>query len=313
MRNLQYQCIAIVYLVILSMLLLSKVLIAAPDEASGYTVTLSLSSLKKMDRRKQKTKKSPAYLDAVGKINVLLTKDAELLRCSGTLIAAMPGEASRVIKSAGHCFGSTKTLKKYPIHKITWQVNTQSGESIELPLTLEYLSLEQDSALLSLEAKIPFMTIKPALVIKPNQGDKAFEQVKFLISVNPEYKLISAGFSADTHKGKNGDILTFDDVLNVKHINDESAKEYDFSIRTVSYTGASGGACLLHSDLTKSGINNPHRQVIYLGTTLTIRGDNGLYRNRLDGIMGSPLTFYNSFNEIDFEQVNNLNRHSVTD
>ncbi|MCH1931189.1 hypothetical protein L9G16_13455 [Shewanella sp. A25] len=311
MRIAQYQWIAIVYLVILSMLLLSRVLIAAPDKAGGYTVTLSLSSLKKMDRRKQKTKKSPAYLDAVGKITVLLAKDTEMLRCSGTLIAAIPGEASRVIKSAGHCFGSTKTLKKYAIHKIIWQVNTQSGESIELPLSLAYLSLEQDHALLTLDAKIPFDTIKPALVTKPNQGVNALEQVKYLININPEYKLISAGYSADSYKGNNGETLTFDDGLTLANINDESAIEYDFSIRTVSYTGASGGACLLRSDLAMAGVNNPQQQLIYLGTTLTIRGDNGLYRNRLDGIMGSPLTFYNSFNKIDLEQVNGLNRDVV--
>ncbi|MCE9678730.1 hypothetical protein LZP69_05915 [Shewanella sp. AS1] len=275
---------------------------------SSNQTSLTLSDIKDLDRRKPKTKKSPAYLDSVGKITVYLTNNNEVLHCSGTLISAMPGQASRVVKSAGHCFGSTVTGKRYQIRKIKWEVTTKPGVRILKHLTLEYLVLEEDLALLSFKEKIPFRIVKPAILVNLNRPGSGRDQVIYMINANSNNTVIAAGFSTYIDRMDDKHILAYDNRITSSSFTDETINGHDFSIRTVSFSGSSGGACLLRGDLSEAGIDNPRSQLVYLGTLLSIRPDHGLYKNRFLGIIGSPLTFFKSFNVIDFERVNTLNR-----
>lgn len=272
---------------------------------NGVTYYTNFSGLQKADRRKKKTKSSPAYLDAVGRIKTVRT-NGQVSYCSGTLISAIPGQSSRVIKSAGHCFGNTETESKYDIKSITWKTTTKSGLKIVKDLNIEELNLERDSAVLSFNGKIPFSTIKPALI----ETELSMHPSEF-IRYDNQTTVISAGYSSDNLKGDNGKTLTYDDQIRAQEfINLNSYDRRKFGIQTVSFSGASGGALLVDVDLSYEDIDNPYKQVYYVGTTITLGYDTKYYKESSSDVStGSESTNYDSYLAVDGVRfLNTLNK-----
>ncbi|POB15143.1 hypothetical protein [Halobacteriovorax sp. DA5] len=269
-------------------------------------INTDLSKIKKIDRRKQKNKNSPKILDAVGRIDIRFS-NGDRASCSGTLIAAKPGQSSRTISSAGHCFGNTKTKSKYDIKYITWITTTKSGKKIAADLTLEDLNLDHDNALLSMKYKIPFSTITPALY----ENEVAFDPSD-MIFYNEKSKIIAAGYSTDDYLGKNGEVLTYDDQITYNHLNRSLSDEFNhissITFETVSFSGASGGALLIDTDLSEEDIENPYKQTYYIGTLIQV-GGNGAeiygYKNR--STVGSDMTISRSYQMLNPEIINHLN------
>lgn len=273
-------------------------------EKDGFTVHTDLTELKKIDHRKVKTQSSPAVLDAVGRIIVSHTDDKTENTCSGTLIATTPGQPSRVINSAGHCFGETKTGALYDLESIKWITTTKSGKSVEKLLKLEAYNLKQDAAILSFEEKIPFSEIRPVLIeneVTMSPSDMVF--------YNKQSVIISAGYSSDDYKGEDGSVLTYDDEINYKDFSDELGTYGNyFSMNTVVFSGASGGALLIFTDLSEEDIENPYSQFYLVGTILSISGKgNEVFGLSDTSIVGSSQTIYRSYTTTDAQIVDKLN------
>lgn len=274
-------------------------------ERDGMTIYTDLTDLQKVDRRKVKNSSSPEVLDAVGKIIVTYTDGTSKSTCTGTLVSTTPGQSSRIINSAGHCFGNTKTLVKSNIKDITWITTTKAGKRIEKKLTIEDLDLEKDEALLSFEGKIPFSVIKPALV-----ENEITMSASDMIFYNKDAKIISAGYSSDNYKGKNGDVLTYDDEIKYKNFKADSLGDgANFSFETVVFSGASGGAILIQTDLSEEDIANPHNQYYLIGTILAV-SEKGtkLYGTKDKATVGSANTVSRSYVTIDTRLMDNLNK-----
>jgi hypothetical protein len=272
-------------------------------EEKGITYSTDISQLQKIDRRKQKDESSPAYLDSVGRIKIT-HRNGQFSYCSGTLISTKPGQASRVIKTAAHCFGDTETLKQKDIKNITWEVTTKSGQTIIKNLKMETLELEKDSAVLSIGEKIPFTTIMPALV-----ETEVYMRPKEFFMYNENEKIISAGHSADAYKGNNGKTLTYDDEISWKDFKDIfSNNSNHFAVDTVAFSGGSGGALLIDVDLSEEEIKNPHKQLYFIGTTLSLHESVKYYKiSSKSKAAGASRTTFDSYREIDNKLIDQLN------
>ncbi|MCL2920229.1 hypothetical protein [Shewanella litorisediminis] len=272
-------------------------------EENGLTYSSDLTELKKVDRRKKKSKSSPAYLDAVGHI-IVYHNDGQKNTCSGTLISTIPGQSSRTIQSAGHCFGDTETNKKSDIKKITWNVTTKSGQKISKTLRIEYLNLRADDAILSFEGKIPFSTIQPALV-----DAEVVLEVGDMLLYNNDANIVVAGHSANDYKGDRGLTLTYDDSIQLRNYHYRPDLFLIDSLETVVFSGASGGAVLVNTDLSEEGVQNPYGQMLYAGTILSLAGHHVLYReSNVSSTTGGKYMNFRSYEMIDIELVNRLNQ-----
>lgn len=273
-------------------------------EEDGMYYTTDLTELHKVDRRKKKTKSSPAYLDAVGRIIVYHT-DGTTNNCSGTLISSKPGQSSRVIQTAGHCFGDTTKLQKFDVKRIAWETTTKTGQRISKDLTIESLNLDADDAVLSFTEKIPFSTIKPALV----ESEMVLE-VSDMIFYNEKPKLVIAGYSADSYKGDEGKTLTYDDELTPRDYHYVPGLHLIDAMHSVIYSGGSGGAVLLDTDLSEEDIQNPYEQMFYIGTILSLDGTGvTLYRTSKDRkTTGGYRVMFRSYEIIDLDLLAKLNR-----
>lgn len=273
-------------------------------EKEGFTIYTDLTELKKIDRRKVKTESSPAVLDAVGRIIVSHADEKNENTCSGSLIATTPGQSSRVINSAGHCFGETKTGALIDIKSIKWLTTTKSGKRVEKLLKLEAYNLKQDAAILSFDEKIPFSEIKPILI-----ENEVTMSPSDIIFYNKQSVIISAGYSSDDYKGQDGAVLTYDDGISNKDFTDGLGTYGDyFSMNTVVFSGASGGALLMLTDLSEEDIVNPYNQFYLVGTTLSISGKgNKAFGFSDKSTIGSSHTIYRSYTTTDAQIVDKLN------
>ncbi len=269
----------------------------------GVTFYTDLTELQKKDRRKQKSRSTSADLDSVGRIKVTY-RDGKISHCSGTLISTVPGQSSRVIKSAAHCFGNTITEEKHDIKSITWEVTTKSGQRIVKELNIEILELDRDNAVLSFNGKIPFKTIKPALV-------------EVEIGMNPDElfdfeptRIISAGYSADNYKGNGGKTMTYDDEITWRSYRGHPSDSHrQFIMDTVAFSGGSGGALLVEANLEEEGIENPYKQLYYAGTTLSLDESSKYYKlSSSDNAAGASRIRFDTYQGIDDKVVAQLNR-----
>lgn len=261
------------------------------------------TELIKVDKRKRKSKSSPDYLDSVGRIEISF-KDKRLGKCSGTLIATTPGQSSRVIQTAAHCFGNTKTETKYDIEKIIWSVTTKSGLDISKELTIESIDFKNDLATTSFINKIPFSTIKPALV----ETEYVFSPAELLTAYGQNGITVSAGYSADEHKGDKGKTLTYEEI-SYRRIWSTIGQDYNnvYKLNTVVYSGASGGAVLFYADLSYEEIENPYTQMFYMGTIISLDGSDKLYRKESSVTTGGNIVNFQGYGRVDEELVNRLN------
>lgn len=269
----------------------------------GITYYTDLSELQKVDRRKQKEKSSPSYLDAVGRITMKFTS-GKVSYCSGTLISTSPGQASRVIKSAAHCFGNTVKREKYDLKNITWETTTKSGQKIVKELNMEILEFDRDSAVLSFTGKVPFSTIKPALI----ETEVSMSPREF-IRYDDGMKIISAGYSSDDYKGNSGKTLTYDDEITWKDfVSTDDQNQQQFAINTVAFSGGSGGALLVDVDLSEEEIENPHKQLYYVGTTLSLHDSVKYYKiSSNEKAAGASRITFDTYQGIDDKVVSQLN------
>lgn len=275
-------------------------------QKDGKTYYVDVAELRMHDRRKKKTSSSPAYLDAVGRIRIVKT-NGEVSHCSGTLVSTTPGQSSRVIKTAAHCFANITTKKAYDLKSITWTTTTRNGNKIVKNLEINEMNIDRDSAITSFEDKISFYTIKPALIeaeiyINPDE----------LLSYDEQSTIIAAGYSSDSYRGDNGETLTYDDQIKFKDfVNVDNYDRRWFGMKTVSYSGASGGALLLDVDLSYEELEkgNPYKQLYYVGTAVTLGFDTKFYKASADSnVAGAARTNYDSYQGIDDDLVDELNK-----
>lgn len=274
-------------------------------QRDGLSISTKYSQLMEADRRKRKTANSPVVLDAVGQI-IVLRADKRRNKCSGSLIATVPGASSRVIQSAGHCFGNTNNGEKFDIDRIIWRSALMTGQTIEKELTLKQLDLKGDSALLTFKDKIPFRVIKPLLV----ESEITLDPMDMLF-YNEDAKIIAAGFSSDFYKGADGNVLTYDEDIHLKDIRGNSVHydRFNFLMNTVAFNGASGGALMIYTDLTDEDIENPYQQWFYIGTLIQIDGSGSKFYGRPDrSQIGSKITVMRGYDTIDHALVQQLNQ-----
>lgn len=81
-------------------------------------------------------------------------------------------------------------------------------------------------------------------------------------------------------------------------------------MNSVVYSGGSGGAVLLDTDLSVEDIQNPHEQMFYVGTILSLDGTGStLYRPSKDQKRtGGYRVMFRSYEIIDLDLVAKLNR-----
>jgi len=260
------------------------------DDSEAIEFQTDLTKLLESDKRKEKNSSSPDYLDAVGKI-VMVMSGGYKTQCSGSLISTKHSESSRVIASAAHCFGNTKTKQKYNLTSIKWVVKLKSGKTIEEKLTLRDYNYDEDVAILTLDSKIPFTTIKPLLIETEVQ-----ETSKNLISYGD--KTIVAGYSLNPGIGSFGEKLTYDDTLSYSELSrlEDPKNSYNPILRTVTYGGASGGALIVDIDLSEDDVENPYHQKFLAGTLIGGAGDDVHYINQ--GHKGSTQSIFSTYYNI---------------
>lgn len=270
------------------------------DDSETIVFQTDLTKLLESDNRKEKNSSSPDYLDAVGKI-VMVMNGGYKAQCSGSLISTKHSESSRVIASAAHCFGNTKTKQKYNLTSINWVVKLKSGETITETLTLKDYNYDEDIAILTLDSKIPFSKIKPLLIETEIQ-----ETAKNLVSYGD--KVIVAGYSSNPGKGNLGEKLTYDDSISYKKLSryNDSNNSYNPILRTVTYGGASGGALIVDIDLSEDEVENPFKQKYLAGVLIGGIGAEEQYINQ--GYKGSTQSNYSTYYNIINMKVEKYNK-----
>lgn len=245
------------------------------EEAEAYTT--DFNEFKKFDKRKVKTASSPSYLDAVGRLTIK-TKKGHVSHCSASLVSGTPGASSNKLGSAAHCINEYANIKekidkpkKKDIAIITW-ATTVRGQTITKNVKILDFDFKTDLMLLEIDSIIPFSKIKPLLL----ETEMEFSPKELILTQYPT-QIISAGFNADSYRGEGGKVLTYDDSIDVKRVEVEDLTRGDSIVpKTVTYSGASGGALIAKMDLTEEDVSNPYNQMYLLGT---LYGFSGIYNS----------------------------------
>ena len=223
------------------------------------------------NKRVEKNAASPAFLDAVGQL-IIETTRGNKSSCTGFLVSTEPGAASDLLGSAAHCidkYAHSKDLQrkseKIEISNIVWQT-TVKGRTLTREARVVAYDFDTDQMLLRLDQVIPFSQIKPLLI----EAEGLFSPDDLILYAT---KLISAGFNADSYKGKYGKVLTYDDKIDINQaILQDTTTGTDIIPLTVTFSGASGGPLIAEMDLTDEDITNPFKQMYVIGTLYGFSG-----------------------------------------
>ncbi len=267
----------------------------------GIAVSDDLTKLRKSDDRKVKSKSSPAYLDAVGRIEIKF-QDGTFGICTGSLISEVPGNSSKVIQTASHCFRDSKSNDLKAIKSIQWKTTTRSGKKIIKDLELQVSDFDDDISLLTMSSKIDFAEIQPLLV-----ESELFAHVSELLSYTK--KVVSAGYSSDYEKGNGGAVLTYDDAISRFEINSTSFRD-GVLVHTVTFQGASGGPLIAEIDLAEEEIENPYGQMYILGS---LRGGDKsdlhyISKGKSSSSLGNDESTYQSYQSVGRMKPERYNR-----
>lgn len=259
---------------------------------SDFKFETDVRKISARDRRKARSASSPKYLNAVGKLSVVLTINGKnfLSICSANLVAKKEKTPSKILTSASHCFHK----KGATVKKITWNTYDQNNEVIEYSAKLLKSEVSSDTALLSLNSPVPFAKVKPLLLI---EGLKYEDETTGDLLDMYGSTATAAGYSSDVIKGNNGKILTYTEDLEFDDIEiarDSYGRKVE-RVEAVSYGGASGGALILRlnsefrSDLDLDENND---QEVFMGILANVQAQS-IHRDTLyssNGVHGSPQT-----------------------
>lgn len=179
------------------------------------------------EKRLQRGATTPAWLDAVGKLQVPTIKYQKGRRkhhredCSATLVVNQAGQNADSIVTAWHCLEAYSDLSRPIVFRLEpW------GRS-PLVLTARQVAdgghIDSDWAILRLERTIPASEVRGLAMSRAPLPEHAVLQM--------------AGYSGDSELGNNGGQLTFDPDCRVT-----AATLRYVSTDCVAYKGASGGA-----------------------------------------------------------------------
>ena len=135
------------------------------------------------------------------------------------------------------------------------------GRTISKTARVLTFDFETDALLLEIDSTIPFNLIKPLLL-----ENEISLSAKELISVRYPTQLIQAGFHADSYLGQNGEVLTYDDTINVRTTYTEYlSRANSITPTTVTFSGGSGGPLIAKMDLREEDVENPYDQMYAIG------------------------------------------------
>lgn len=151
------------------------------------------------DARVRRTKNSPKWMEAIGRI----TRDGRH-RCSGTLVSLKEGQASQYVLTAAHC----------PHQNDLINFTTADGRGItrkivSVPFS-EHNKKKYDIALARLDRKVDADEVVP-LVLFELPEELSFSRTEFEYYLDYEHEgevMYVAGYSADSF-GMNGQVLTY--------------------------------------------------------------------------------------------------------
>ena len=179
------------------------------------------------DSRQVRTASSPAWLAAVGRLQVPGSKFSEGRRrhhredCSATLVASRPGDRSDTIITAWHCLEFYHDLSK-PI-RFLLPGEAMTGPGREAYRVADGGGMRADWAILRLHSAIPRQLAQAVLI----DGDPA----------DPLRPISMAGYSRDEGLGAGGEHLTVDLDCSITRQQSHSSESDCWA-----YKGASGGA-----------------------------------------------------------------------
>jgi hypothetical protein len=181
-----------------------------------------------LDNRKRKDLKSPAVLDAVGRLNVTASNGKRLI-CSANLVGLTSKQHSRIIVTSAHCLRGEALI---------WETTTKSGKAISISAKVLEADLEADYAVLLLDKRVSNSDVRP-LIMDYEYG----EEFDALAIDYREDAVIVAGYSSDLEIGKNGNVLTYDEHPKGVH---PSSIYAGGEVQSFTYGGASGGAVIVN-------------------------------------------------------------------
>jgi hypothetical protein len=185
------------------------------------------------DDRLVKTKDSPRYLDAVGKLRII-KQDGSADICGASLVAFIPKQNSRIVVTSLHCLNSDK---------ITWKTTTKDGKEIQRKIvkTVDFDG-ESDYAFLLLDDFVDYKDVTPLLI--------DYNRASSIISHMSEgHEFAVAGYSADAEVGQGGKVLTYDNNGRLAAMDRDGDPIGGGSEGITTYGGASGGAVIVNFEV----------------------------------------------------------------
>jgi len=222
--------------------LLSTLAINTSADESGLLFK-SNKSVHELDNRKRKDLKSPAVLDAVGRLSVT-TSNGKRFICSANLVGLTSKQHSRIIVTSAHCLRGKALI---------WETTTKSGKAISISAKVLEADYKADYAVLLLDKRVSNSDVRP-LIMDYENG----EEFDVLAIDYREDAVIVAGYSSDLEIGKNGNVLTYDE--HPKGIYPSSSYAGG-EVRSFTYGGVSGGAVIvkeidLENEKANFGVQN---------------------------------------------------------
>jgi hypothetical protein len=207
--------------------MLSLALLLPAHSAQAQSAPVPSVSAHTNDSRLVQGNTSPAWLDAIVRLQVPGTRDLGGKRkhyledCSATLVSAYPKRRADTLITAWHCLEMYKNLGK----SLTVTLTTNEGTDLtrEVYRLADGGGMHADWAILRLYEAPPAGSVT-ALSIHPETADR-------------DRPITMAGFSRDAGLGGGGEFLTFDPACRITAI-EHNATATDCA----AHKGSSGGA-----------------------------------------------------------------------
>ncbi len=205
-----------------------------PGLLVGGLLTLLLSGVAGADSRQILDAQAPAWLRAIGALQVpgIRVEDgrrsSHLEDCSATLVSDRQNRPSNTIVTAWHCLEFYRDLSR-PI-TFTLFKGREEALVLEARRLADGGGMHADWAILRLQQRIPPERVA-AIPIHPNRADAG-------------RGITMAGYSKDPGLGRRGERLTYDPLCNITRQGDQSSDS-----DCLAYRGASGGAVVQLSEL----------------------------------------------------------------
>jgi V8-like Glu-specific endopeptidase len=192
------------------------------------------------EERSALTEDSPAWLAAVGKLDVPGSRYRDGRRshyredCSGTLLTSAPGRRADLVLTAWHCLEYYDDLSRAII--FTLRPGASNAVSREAYRVADGGGMHADWALLKLYQPIDASEV-PGLAPHPHRADASLP-------------ITMAGYSGDEGLGSGGNTLTYHSEC---HITAQQPRESESDCQ--AYKGASGGAVIQLSPVGEAQVS----------------------------------------------------------